>query len=112
MNRRISRARTSRRVCLCRRHRRTGSVSPNRWHVGDIVRFCSPMRRDLIPAGEDQHGEIVGLGLWAVTVRFFAFPDEPLYLALNEIRGATGTRARAAPAKKKKTKPNCSTEWL
>jgi hypothetical protein len=111
--RRKSRAKTLRNPGLCRRHRFTGSVSPNRWKPGDIVKFCSPMRRRLIPSNCDQHGEVIEAGLWSVTVRFFAFPDEPLYLGLNEIRRASGTRTARERAKtKKKPVRNLSTDWI
>ena len=118
MSRRKSRAGTLRRPGLCRRHRYTGSVSPNRWRVGEIVKFCSPMRRQLLPSTVDQHGEIIDVGMWSITVRFYAFPDEPLYLGLNEIRRASGTRSAKERAKKLKRakkdtrKKNTSTDWI
>lgn len=102
MARRKSRAGTTRRVCLHRRRRTTKSVSPVVWNVGDLVRFCSDWRPDLIPA-ENPHGEVIALGLFAVTVRFFAFPDEPIYLGANEIKKATGTRTKDERDERKKS---------
>lgn len=93
------------------RRKRAGAKKP-RWRIGDLVRFKSAIRPDYIPRAGDGHGVIVAVGRWSVTVSFFAFPDEPLYLYPNELRRESGTRnLRPLQKQKKKVALARKTTW-
>lgn len=106
-----SRGRTTRRVCTFRRQRFRhemggGALPASSLRRGDAVRFCSRWRPDYVPGGAAACGIVLNATLWWVRVAFNDFPDEPLWLGLNEVRRVTGTRRGKAPRKR-----NRSTEW-
>jgi hypothetical protein len=68
--------------------------------------FCSKLRPDLLPRGCSKHGVVIAVGLWSIRAAFNDFPDEPLYLGLNEVKRTPGTK----PPKPKK-KRNLSLNW-
>jgi hypothetical protein len=98
-----------------RLHVRKRRIYFNRFRRGDVVRYCSKIRPDLLPASSDKYGVILSAGIWGAMVAFNDFPDEPVFVGAKELKYATGIRVARTHSEAKtaqiKRRREISTEW-